>query len=135
MVVGHSAGVAAALAVAASVAVQDVKIRELQTVLRAQGQILTLADQIPAPGTPPGPSPAPSELTAVVTGSCDRTSRATFNKTAAGDDMLLLGPAGRCASVLGYSTSDGAKIVAANCHPADRTPHHQNEEWLVDDMT
>jgi hypothetical protein len=132
MVVGHSAGVAAALALAGSVAVQDVEIRQLQALLREQGQVLTLAEQIPAPGTPPGPSPAPGGLPAVVTGSCDG-ARATFNKTAGGDEMLLLGPSGLCASVLGYSVSDGAKVVAANCHPGDGTPHHQNQEWTVDD--
>ena len=45
-----------------------------------------------------------------------------------------LGPNGLCASVLGYSTSDGSKIVGAKCHVDDRTPHHQNQEWQLDSL-
>jgi hypothetical protein len=47
MVLGHSAGVAAALAAAQHVAVQDVDPARLQARLRAQGQILSLADASP----------------------------------------------------------------------------------------
>ena len=126
MVIGHSVGVAAALALADSVDVQDVNIEQLQAWLRDQGQVLTLAEQIPAPGVPPPPPAAP--LPAVVTGACmSDNARATFNET-----LLLLGPTGLCASVLGYSVSNGATIVGANCHPGDRSPHHQNQEWVVD---
>lgn len=51
--------------------------------------------------------------------------------------MLLcpnVGPYGLCASVLGYSTADGSKVVAAKCHVDDRTPHHQNQEWQLDPL-
>lgn len=131
MVVGHSVGVAAAIALGDGVDVQDVKIEQLQARLRDQGQILTLAEQIPAPGDPR--SPPAAHLPPVVTGACaSNNARATFNETTQGAELLLLGPNGLCASVLGYSVSNGAKVVGANCHPDDRSPHHQNQEWVVD---
>lgn len=134
MVIGHSVGVAAALALADGVDVQDVNIDKLQARLREQGQILTMAEQIPAPGAPPAPSPG--GLHPVVAGSCaGSNARATFNKTAQGTELLLLGPNGLCVSVLGYSVSNGAKVVGANCHPDDRSPPHQNQEWAVDSST
>ena len=135
MVIGHSAGVAAALALADGVDVQDVNIDTLQARLREQGQILTMAEQIPAPGAPPPPPPH-GLLPPVVAGSCvGSNARATLNKTAAqGTELLLLGPKGLCASVLGYSVSNGAKVVGANCHPDDRSPPHQNQVWAVDEQ-
>jgi hypothetical protein len=42
MLLGHAAGIAAALAARAGTAVQDVDVAELQTLLRGQGQVLTL---------------------------------------------------------------------------------------------
>lgn len=132
MVIGHSVGVAAALALSDDVDVQDVNIEQLQMRLRDQGQILTLAEQIPAPGEPPHHSG--TRLPPVVTGTCaSRNARATLNETVRGGaELLLLGASSLCASVLGYSVSNGATVVGAKCHPGDRSPHHQNQEWGVD---
>lgn len=131
MVIGHSAGVAAALALSDGADVQDVNIEQLQMRLRDQGQILTLAEQIPAPGEPPHHSG--THLPPVVTGTCaSKNALATLNETVQGGaGLLLLGANSLCASVLGYSVSNGAKVVGAKCHPDDRSPHHQNQEWGV----
>ena len=135
MVVGHSAGAAAALALEGGrqIAVQDVSITKLQALLRKQGQVLTLQEQIPAP-EPPGGGGAPSADPPVVVGSCDSAAASALVETnSAGSGALLLsGTPPLCVSVIGYSTANGAAVVGAKCHASDRTPHHQNQEWLVD---
>ena len=138
MVVGHSAGVAAALAVEARTAVQDVSITKLQAVLRAQGQVLTLAERKPVPGgPPPPPHPHPSGSdTPLSVGACteDTAVMTTVNKTSTTTTvaLLLLNAKGECASVIGYSSHDGAVLVSASCHTGDKSPGHQNQEFVVD---
>ena len=119
MVVGHSAGVAAAMAVADGIAVQDVSVPDLQAVLRRQGQILTLKERKPMP---PGPGPKPPALRQLGVLPCGGggSTRITFNETAKHNaDKLVVTSPNMCASVLGYSTRPGAAIVDAKCHTFD----------------
>lgn len=132
MVVGHSAGVAAALTIAAgggnsSVAVQDVDIKQLQQLLRAQGQILTLEERRPVPAPAPSPRPGGSD-TPLSVGPCN----ASEAQLTAGKGQTLLNKHAECASVLGYSTADNAVVVTATCHTRDKSAGHQNQEWVID---
>jgi hypothetical protein len=52
MIIGQGAGVAAALAVRGNVAVQDVPIDRLQTILRGEHAILSMDEAFPAAGAP-----------------------------------------------------------------------------------
>lgn len=55
MIIGHAAGVAAALAVTEATAVQDVDPAALNRKLRADGAILDLSSAPPEPPAPPVP--------------------------------------------------------------------------------
>eukprot|EP01052_Picozoa_sp_SAG31_P011471 SAG31_NODE_650_length_13187_cov_3.011843_5_plen_537_part_00 len=134
MVVGHSAGVAAALALEneTGAAVQDISIAKLQAVLRAQGQVLTLAERKPVPGPPPVPHPAGHDIPLAVGVCSDTIAEVTVNNQTSATAVLLLNARSECASVMGYSTRDGARIVSATCHTSDKSPSHQNQEWLID---
>ena len=59
MVIGHSAGVAAAMALHAKAAVQDISMPDLAALLVKQGQVLTMADVVPSPRSHPGDGDAP----------------------------------------------------------------------------
>lgn len=61
--------------------------------------------------------------------------RKATTKVSVYDALSGLGPHGLCASVLGYSTADGSKVVGAKCHVDDHTPHHQNQEWQLYSLT
>jgi len=124
MVVGQSAGVAAAMALHAKVAAQDISMVELAALLRKQGQVLTMADVKPSP--PPAPRPVrdlPLSL-----GAC---SSLASNITLRRDTRLLVTAKGSCASVMGYSTANGAAVVAAACHLQDKSPQHRNQEFAL----
>jgi hypothetical protein len=125
MVVGHSAGVAAAMALHAKAAVQEISMADLAALLVKQGQVLTMADVVPSPRPHPG-GDAPLSL-----GTC---TLPMANVTLQRSTGLLRtwGPgfsSGDCASVMGYSTSNNAAIVAATCHQQDKSKPHQNQEW------
>jgi hypothetical protein len=133
MVVGHSAGVAAAMAVASNAAVQDVSVPALQKVLREQGQILTLAERKPFP-TPPGPAPPPEPVPLAVGPCADAAASTMTVKSATVKSSivkLLLNARSECASAYGYSTADGARIVSAECHTSNTAPGKENQEWFV----
>jgi hypothetical protein len=58
MTLGQSAGVAAAMAVKASISVGDVNVAQLQARLRSLGQLLEPLPPFPPPPPPPPPPPA-----------------------------------------------------------------------------
>jgi hypothetical protein len=132
MVVGHSSGVAAFLALAEQVAVQSINVSQLTSLLRDQGQILTLREARPAPPHHlPGSSDTPLSL-----GGCDDPdANFTYLPVVHGGTrtptgvVALINRNQECASVMGYSTGDGAVIVAAKCHTADTSPRHRNQEF------
>ena len=118
MVEGHSAGVAAAMAVASNAAVQDVSVPALQKVLRAQGQILTLAERKPFPA-PPGPAPPPEPVPLAV-GPCADAAASTMTVKAATVKSsivkLLLNARSECASAYGT-----ARLMAHESFPPHAT--------------
>lgn len=128
MVVGHSAGVAAAMAVASNAAVQDVSVPALQKVLRAQGQILTLAERKPFPA-PPGPAPPPEPVPLAV-GPCADAAASTMTVKAATVKSsivkLLLNARSECASAYGT-----ARLMAHESFPPHAAPGKENQEWFV----
>ena len=103
MVVGHSSGVAAAMAATNNIAVQDVSVPALQRMLRAQGQVLTLAERKPV-GPSPSPPPPLSPLTVGLCSSGDSAMAFKHIEFNNANVSLLLNSKGECASAIGYGT-------------------------------
>ena len=134
MVVGHSSGVAAAMAVNGNIAVQDVSVPALQKILRAQGQVLTLAERKPV-GPSPVPPPPPPSLVPLSVGPCTADGSNISLKLVLFENAnvsLVQNAKSQCASAIGYATRDGTAIVAATCHTdASKAPGKANQEWRV----
>lgn len=146
---GHSAGAAAALSALAGggVPVQDIDVGRLQSVLRAQNQILNASNPVPphpAPSPPPGPTPSASAMLLLPCGDKgskmhDRQRWTYYSSPSPSASPSL--PSDRtlrwaadnatCVSIYGYSAHAGAAAWAAACHTRDKQPQHQNQEFLL----
>ena len=97
----------------------------LQPLLLAQGQIVHTS-------SPKPPSPSPPYVPLVL-GNCGGAGARAWAYSAVLGTVALNATtsvsSGRCASVLGFSTAAGAKVVAAGCHTTDVAPAHRNQEF------